>query len=482
MASPAVIRTNLFQVDENGPRPGTASSTAGQRRPRSARSDGGGNPNRLTITNALESEIPVPDPPQQRRPSATASVARKTSAWATAEAEKQALYESARAKVDKVQGIHDQASSFHWLHITTLIIAPQPVNRASSSTRTPSASASRSTPWPTSEEEKAALFEKAQAAAQRNQAEAEGSSFSSPPLAMAGARSNSSSSRGPPPPSTTPPRPSGGSTQQYLTADQEKAALRHYHDAKQAVKRTQGYSYEEPKPLSTPSPDPIPYEALFSGPPPPLNGNGDMPPSFDASTNGTSQYDMIPEKERLRRAFSSNESAAPPPAHSPSRSASAHASKPIVGQDILSEKERLRRKYEEDDARAMRPNGSSSSSPQPPAPRAISGTRPKPTPPVQTASSSTALTADQEKALLRAKYAAESGVASLPNGNSKPIAPPPLMPRPPAAYIQETQEEDARVSQFISSNNIHLGLDPYVQPLSNGVAAPPPLPPKPLYE
>jgi len=138
------------------------------------------------------------------------------------------------------------------------------------------------------------------------------------------------------------------------------------------------------------------------------------------------------------------------------------------------------------------------------------------------------LTALEEKALLKAKYDAED-VGSKPkvngNGNSvytnggglsspsssasspsTPPVPPPLKPRPPVEYIQETQEEDLRVSRFVTAGvvpaeEIHpstlspspsllrksttpgLDVTPFT-PFTPGFdpklpGPPPPLPPKP---
>jgi len=92
-----------------------------------------------------------------------------------------------------------------------------------------------------------------------------------------------------------------------------------------------------------------------------------------------------------------------------------------------------------------------------------------------------------------------SGAQSTTNSPLTPPQLPPLMPRPPNAYIQETREEDARSlarSQTMSANdsrtlrgselnddleNVKLlrpkaSFDSQVK--SKGVTPPPPLPPK----
>ncbi len=136
-------------------------------------------------------------------------------------------------------------------------------------------------------------------------------------------------------------------------------------------------------------------------------------------------------------------SSSPPPFSAGSSSSSSST----VG---LSEKEILARHFAAQDAEA---SGSHS--------RPVS--RPTPTPP----RAGTSMSAAEEKKMLAARYAGEGSSQS-----SAFPTPPPLMPRPPAEYIQETQAEDARVSKFVLHDDI---------PLENGsVLAPPPLPPKPL--
>jgi hypothetical protein len=109
-------------------------------------------------------------------------------------------------------------------------------------------------------------------------------------------------------------------------------------------------------------------------------------------------------------------------------------------------------------------------------------------------------------------YEAEERQRSTPNGSPPPSSenstmrqgatgtinvgpPPPLMPRPPAEYIQETQEEDARVRDTVAEHdiahskiqNIPRELDlgpfsPFMAGSLNGISdppgPPPPLPPK----
>jgi hypothetical protein len=84
------------------------------------------------------------------------------------------------------------------------------------------------------------------------------------------------------------------------------------------------------------------------------------------------------------------------------------------------------------------------------------GSRPAPVPPASASGATRVLTAAEEKALLRSKYdvhdSNRKATPQPPNKASPPLAsastPPPLMPRPPAEYIKETQEEDARLSRL----------------------------------
>lgn len=461
---------------------------------------------------------------------------------------------------------------------------------------------SRSTPWPTAEEEKARLFDEAQAAARRAQ---EYDSYS-PPASLHG-RSNSDLSRAastnskpvtaaaslyssamsarnkfdsanlpkPAPRNPVSDSPSQHSPKsavripvpQYLTAEQEKAALRRYEEAKMRVDRTQnlGYISDEDEdgdivqqPPAAPLRGPIAYESLFpssipsgssSGPgtAPPLNDN--MPPPFTPSSAIPASH--LSEKERLFRSYEAQDAAAlgrqstssadaPPYSSSPPFTGEPGASGFAGGSELLSEKELLRRKFEAQDREAMMGTPGRTSPPQPP-PRTSgrAAARPAPAPPSASGSrSQRILTAVEEKALLKAKYEAEDAPRAHANGTgtnrhnysvphspvrsatmptpasprfatSSPPAPPPLMPRPPVEYIQETQEEDARVSRLAlngslspldasapahpsvkingSGGNSSPGLDmrpftPFTAGFETVVKAPgppPPLPPKP---
>ncbi|KAG1837047.1 hypothetical protein DFJ58DRAFT_734590 [Suillus subalutaceus] len=417
--------------------------------------------------------------------------------WLSAEEEKRKLYESARAKVEQVQG--------------SAVMAPQ----SSETSPQPKGSPSFRAAWPTAEEEKVRLFDKAQATAKRTQAlgasshsrdssEANGSPGLSTPSRSINALSagaalyqhalssmnknptshtspnasaNISPSRSPNPPSP-PLSTSSKIVPHYQSAEEEKAALKRYHEAKLAVDRSQNTQYATREGISSSSAAPVAYDTLYPsssisrsvsyGAQP---SGSDMPPPFDGP-NGQPQY--LNEKERLRRHHEAQDAAAMAAQSSaaadmsPSYTASPLYSPPAQSSvtSALSEKELLRRRFEEQDAAAL-----AQQQPQPPPPRAVNGSR-LPPPPVTPVNGLRPLTAAEEKAQLRAKYAAEEQQA---NGNvsasasgfnshhrspssavPSPAPPPPLMPRPPVEYIQETQEEDARVRYY---DSISMGVD-----------------------
>ncbi|KAJ7273483.1 hypothetical protein B0H12DRAFT_494380 [Mycena haematopus] len=439
-------------------------------RPGAGRRPGSADRNRFTITNAPADMIPE-DPPSQRAPATTApkSTTPRNKAWPTAEDEKARLYEEARRNVEKTQGLAARGAS------------PPPI-RANTPPRAAAAPTGR---WPTAEEEKLRLFNEAQEAVKKTQ----GLEFYSGPSrsgsyqASTHGRSNSDLEHdlGVSKPAPATAAPSGGSSRQqkpsttpkmpqYLTAEQEKAALRRYHEAKQAVGRVQGYVSDETDPKYASGSSPVAYDSLFpsssgSNANTP-NGKGDSPPPFEAGSPNMAQ---LSEKERLRRAYAAQDSAAALQTSRPIND----APPPFLGgspqPSALAEKQMLQKKFEAQDAEARRAAGA----PQPPPRKASNSSLSRPTPlspgPVKV------LTALEEKALLKSKYDAEDA-ASKPkvngngNGNtvytnggglsspsssastpSTPPVPPPLKPRPPVEYIQETQEEDLRVSRFVTA-------------------------------
>ncbi|KAH7921057.1 hypothetical protein BV22DRAFT_756639 [Leucogyrophana mollusca] len=455
------------------PRPGS-----GRRRRPSAT----GSQNRFTITNISENDAELREAQAANQRAGGGNLTPPSGGrsqrppWPTAEDEKTRLYESAKAKAEKVQG--------------------SALASAVSLNESPKPAKPKSAGWLSAEEEKIRLYEKAQSTAKRTQAyggspppthsrnssEANGSikqSKSSPtgpsiPTVSAGAAlyqqavssmsKNAAGSRQPP---ASPP--SSRSGPHYPSAEEEKAALRRYEEAKRAVDRSQNTQYASNEGISSSAP--ISYDTLYpqsSSSPSPSgaerSNGGEMPPPFQPS--GSQQPSYLTEKEKLRRAYAAQDAAAEhnPPHSSPSYS----APQPPAASSALSEKELLRRKYEQQDAAAI--SVGRISPPQPPPPRSGShGGRTPPVPPG--GEGSKPLTAAEEKALLRAKYEAEehqgngfaspsyhqphhNGSASTPSPPPPP-PPPPLMPRPPAEYIQETQMEDARARYYENGMSVY---------------------------
>ncbi|KAJ7046549.1 hypothetical protein C8F04DRAFT_1060888 [Mycena alexandri] len=513
--------TNLGTVDEFGgytPKPThktTNSRSSGDEpggstaRPGAGRRPGSADRNRFTITNA---EIPE-ESVVRRRPveaavaAATGGAATRNKVWATAEEEKQRLYEEARINVERTQGIAAAQASASPVRATTppRAVAPQ-TNR-----------------WPTAEEEKLRLFNEAQEAVKKTQ----GLEFYSGPSrsgsyqASAHGRSNSDlvNQSGSSKPATSSAAAGGSSREptkvpHYQTAEQEKAALKRYHEAKQAVGRVQGNVEEGSDVKSASGSSPIAYDSLYNA-----NAPNGSPPPFDSAASDLSR---LPEKERLRRAYAAQDAAAALQNNRPAND----APPPFSGgsPQAMAEKVMLQKRFDAQDAEARRAAGI----PRPPPRKESNSSMGRPTPP--SPGPVKVLSALEEKALLKARYDAEDA-ASKPkvNGNgvytnggglsspsssvstpSTPPVPPPLMPRPPVEYIQETQEEDARVSRFVTAGVVpptleeepHLpattlspspslvrkatpGLDvaPFT-PFTPGFDAklpgpPPPLPPKP---
>lgn len=251
----------------------------------------------------------------------------------------------------------------------------------------------------------------------------------------------------------------------YPSAEEEKAMLRRYQDAKAAVDRTQ----IEPYDAATPSAGVVSaYDAMYSAAPAPPQNH--MPPSISQSSS-QQPLSAYEEKERLRRQYEAQDQvghmptpqpyvngsyAYPSPAPTngypspvmPDGSAMAGGSSSAAHQ--LSEKEMLRRKFDADDAAALRPP--SGPPPMPPAPRSVSGMRspgPRSPPlPPPSAGAYQPLSAAEEKARLRAQYASEEvapgDVPGYTPAQGNVPAPPPLMPRPPPDYIHQTRTEDSR--------------------------------------
>ncbi|TEB39456.1 hypothetical protein FA13DRAFT_2418 [Coprinellus micaceus] len=492
--------------------------------------------------------------------------------WPSAEEEKR-LYELARTRVVDRQGPE---------------AAPAPVQRTGTASP-PTGGSSRNAAtaggssmagrnpqqqYPTAEDEKAALFQKAKdAVEQRNFAH--NRTPSDPPMGSkpSGAQlyqQAMAARKNPPPTQAMPiqsnPAPpafsSPSNVPAYRSAEQEKAALRRYEEARQAVDRTQS-GFEDGS-SSGPGPTrdsaPISYDALFgsggaggssssAAAAPPVHAPAAAPPPFDPPAGPATGAAILSEKERLRREYEARDAAAlaaqrqqqepPPPAFSAAPPSASAPPPPFTPQappqsqyaSAIAEKEALRRKFEAQDrqraaaaaasslpppaplqtpsrnssAAGHKPSGAGApaySTPPPLSPRAI---------PATPGGSQRILTAAEEKARLKAKYAAEEAAqrntppAPLQprvNGNANGMSPspppfnagtpPPLKPRPPMDYIQQTREEDARGyvngeggSRVGLNGNGQLDVKPFT-PFNaefDGLRSPaPPIPPKPAGE
>ncbi|KAI0345231.1 hypothetical protein BDW22DRAFT_1354138 [Trametopsis cervina] len=532
-------------VEDATPRPRVRSNTANTA-------------NRLTVTNFAD-DMPEEVRAQQAQQAAQLAArthARQTSltgrtatagggsrGWMTAEEEKRRLYESAQAKVEAAhQGNIPRAASPP-IEIQT----PQPIRSATLNTVKSNGSlASSARVWPTAEEEKARLFNQAQDAVRRTQGSNSAVGSSSPPSESAHSRNGSlsnqagmssgaalysqamsSMSRNASATSSATIGTAKLGNPGFTSADEEKAALKRYYDAKAAVDRTQASAYDpipegsSSSPRTPPSAGPVAYDALYPNstpkptmsPPPP--GPGELPPAFSPGANGQPQY--LSEKEKLRRNYEARDAAAlaaqaqaqppaptpnphfsndgPPTASAPPEYGASHLPFSNGVTNGLSEKEILRRKYERQDAVAM-----ASRTPPATPPRTADGGRALPMPRTQPTPPGSAnglrpLTAAEEKARLRAMYESEDrgGANALPtpplsppmyvngangaNGafpNRQPSLtvttpdwrsippPPPLLPRPPKEYIQETQQEDQKVAaqiEAIDADSVHGSPD-----------------------
>ena len=309
-------------------------------------------------------------------------------------------------------------------------------------------------------------------------------------------------------PVTTAPLPPPASQTQkssrLLTAAEEKEMLRRYHDATRAVQRHHEANFGSSEGVMSSTSSSLPHDTN-AGPYPSSPDSSDpvpdeLPPPWVPSPE-FSQLEGMSEKERYRIAFEARERAAaeqqsfsPPPPASPATSPPA---------DYYT-------------ATGMLPlgvNGSGAATDsglpppwQPTAPATQSGLPPHlrarspPLPPNPTQPGvKRMMSAAEEKALLKAKFEAEEQMAAspplpvtprrqheynspprspptpgllssptrseLPNLRdqrpvvatpelSTPRTPPPLLPRPPASYIRETAEEDARLQDELASGKL----------------------------
>ncbi|KAJ3570833.1 hypothetical protein NP233_g4145 [Leucocoprinus birnbaumii] len=553
--------TKGYQNDTTTARPTTANSataTSTARRPNSARASNAAN--RFTITNA-EPEVPEEHIPTKVSAANSGAPSRNISTgqpkvWPTAEEEKRA-YEMAKSRVEQIQGVAAPPAPAP---------APAPAPVVAPPGPKPASPGPPKQQWLSAAEEKALLYEKAQAAVNKAQRQVHDAERSVPSSSGSGsgkptpseiyqqamANVNANPNRSQPPPTHISPL-SGQSRKtsanahapkvpQYLTAEQEKAALKRYEEARSAVDRLHN--------PDAAAPGPIAYDSLYpqAGGSSSAMGPLDAPPSFDSiSGSNTRHPTAAEEKEALAKRIRAvdvqppNQYAAPPPFdEQPTSSPVQPPSGLVPGQaeyrNAAAEKEVLRRKFEARDAAARKKSSNATAIP----PRNASlgaGMRPSPTPPPANSgpisSASAVLSAAEEKAILKAKLEAKDAKAQRKagiNGHTPssprhppttppptspspasfahqqaqyspsmnhaslppmPGSPPPLMPRPPAEYIQETQEEDERVYKIaVDDANLPMeGNGTYVNGYVNGQngvmkapGPPPPLPPKPAGE
>ncbi|KAI0636594.1 hypothetical protein C8Q77DRAFT_512611 [Trametes polyzona] len=307
--------------------------------------------------NAISSPAPTTKIASPAPKSSSSSLGQR---WATAEEEKKRLYERAVANVERVHGRSIKTSETTQSNADSGSSGSKPAP-APASTPTPAKSGTR---WPTAEEEKARLYEQAQAAVARTHsvdssvatgrvmgsstlAPAQSSSMSAGAVLFSEAMpainrpvmpaSSSGSSGTPPPPSvaspvrspsyTTPiasPVPARQSaTPSVLSAADEKAMLHRYFEAKNAVLQTQTAHYGRVPGNA----EPVPYDALYPASPqhvaPPVTSQSQplsppishtspagMPPPFQAAAGSSSQHPILSEKQRLRRHFEAQDAAA----------------------------------------------------------------------------------------------------------------------------------------------------------------------------
>jgi hypothetical protein len=306
-------------------------------------------------------------------------------------------------------------------------------------------------------------------------------------------------------PVTTPPPPLPASqtskSSRLATAAEEKEMLRRYHDATSAVQRHHEANFGSSDGVMSSTSSGLPHDTTSgpysggnldtSGPAP-----DELPPPWVPSPE-FSQLEGMSEKERYRIAFEARERAAaeqqsasaPPPA-SPATSPPA---------DYYTATGTLPPDVNGSDPPAA--NGGLPPPWQPASPATQSGLPPHlrarspPLPPSPTQpDQQRMLSAAEEKALLKAKYEAEeqavaasppspmtprrqdeynspsrtpstTGLLPSPIRSEPPISrdqrqispprsPPPLLPRPPASYIRETAEENARLQDELANGKL----------------------------
>ena len=259
----------------------------------------------------------------------------------------------------------------------------------------------------------------------------------------------------------------GSSKPAYVSAEEEKIALKRYHEAREAANRKQPSMFAEDAPPaagSTAGPAHASGASVQGGSsfkpsqPPPFS---DEPPPFEAP--GTKNaFEQLSEKERLRQEYARRDAMAaggasskaqtpppaaytpPPPAAYSSPPPAAYTAPPpepapltpAVYRSAQEEKEAMRRKFAARD-QAMSGGSAASSLPSGAAPPrfndAVPGYSPSP-PAAAPPAPQRILTAAEEKAMLRAKYAAMEGGSK--NGSAPNPPPPPFTPRTNGSDVQ----------------------------------------------
>ena len=288
-----------------------------------------------------------------------------------------------------------------------------------------------------------------------------------------------------------PPAPPASQSSRTQTAAEEKEMLRRYHDATSAVQRHHEANFGPSDGVMPTASTSLPQDAFAGSYPGDVDQSygsapDELPPPWVPSAE-FSHTESMSEKDRYRLAFEAREraaaqlqqpasppSSASPPTSPPADYYTATGTYPDVnGSDPAID--------------GGQPPPWQAPPPTPPGfpPHLRARSQPMPPSSPGTTGSPHILSAAEEKAMLRAKYEEETRTLPPPSPPPKshspsspkkvftpsrtqtqtpPQTPPPLMPRPPASYIQETAEEDARLQDelaTVSTNgngNAHAAL------------------------
>ena len=311
-------------------------------------------------------------------------------------------------------------------------------------------------------------------------------------------------------PATSPPPPPASQTQKpsrLLTAAEEKEMLRRYHNATRAVQRHHEANFGSSEGVMSSTSSSLPHNTdagSYAGGNPDSSGPApdELPPPWVPSPE-FSQLESMSEKERYRIASEARERAAaeqhfasPPPPASPATSPPTdyYTATGILPPDVNGS-DRLGAAADGGLPPPWQPASPATQSGLPPHLRS----RSPPIPPNPTQPGlQRMLSAAEEKALLKAKYEAEEQpagspplpvsprrqheysspprtppmsspirselpilrdqrqVVAAPVLSTPPQTPPPLLPRPPASYIRETAEEDARLQDELANGKLSV--------------------------